>query len=110
MISRLFFLMIRRPPRSTLFPYTTLFRSDPSPEEKNAGFHRWRGAGVDSMQVNIRGAGHFEWSYSPNPMAAADRKSTRLNSSHATISYAVFCFKKKAEFCLNYSFPPFTNT
>src|SRR5579871_1959933 len=67
-----FFLMIRRPPRSTLFPYTTLFRSDafgssPSCTASNAG-SKW----ID-----------------------ADRKSTRLNSSHVEISYAVFCLKKK---------------
>src|SRR6266704_4753536 len=69
-----FFLMIRRPPRSTLFPYTTLFRSGP-------------------------------WSPRRGPSAAApgyppswpDRKSTRLNSSHVSISYAVFCLKKKRQ-------------
>src|ERR1022692_4146869 len=67
-----FFLMIRRPPRSTLFPYTTLFRS------KNKHLARWRGA-------------------QPPPLAGSytDRKSTRLNSSHLVISYAVFCLKKK---------------
>src|SRR5438552_14184402 len=73
-----FFLMIRRPPRSTLFPYTTLFRSSPA----------WAGG--------CRGTGD---SRSP-PTAWAicgerDRKSTRLNSSHQIISYAVFCLKKK---------------
>src|SRR5258708_12074101 len=66
-----FFLMIRRPPRSTLFPYTTLFRSRP-----HAG--RWR---------HPRRHGLLE--------AGPDRKSTRLNSSHQIISYAVFCLKKK---------------
>src|SRR5208283_5911416 len=66
-----FFLMIRRPPRSTLFPYTTLFRS--------ASVACWSGS---------RGA-------APNRTRFADRKSTRLNSSHITISYAVFCLKKK---------------
>src|SRR5476649_2979607 len=65
-----FFLMIRRPPRSTLFPYTTLFRSFP------CGLHDRRGR-------IPRGGG------------SADRKSTRLNSSHTVISYAVFCLKKK---------------
>src|SRR5438876_11212470 len=68
-----FFLMIRRPPRSTLFPYTTLFRS--------------RSAGP-------RPAGFFQKSSGPVP-APQDRKSTRLNSSHPSISYAVFCLKKK---------------
>src|SRR5574342_1058874 len=67
-----FFLMIRRPPRSTLFPYTTLFRSP-------AGAHPRRGR---------RGGLRTE-------RAAPDRKSTRLNSSHHRISYAVFCLKKK---------------
>src|SRR5574341_2189747 len=69
-----FFLMIRRPPRSTLFPYTTLFRSGIPPEEQSQLFSRF-----------TRGR------------AALDRKSTRLNSSHQLISYAVFCLKKKKE-------------
>src|SRR5476651_2806968 len=72
-----FFLMIRRPPRSTLFPYTTLFRSTP-PSTKMTTF------GNVSITVSI-----FSRSL------PADRKSTRLNSSHANISYAVFCLKKK---------------
>src|SRR5438477_12439517 len=67
-----FFLMIRRPPRSTLFPYTTLFRSD---------FRWWREVRVQRF-VRL----------SPPRI---DRKSTRLNSSHMSISYAVFCLKKK---------------
>src|SRR6476620_12515872 len=66
-----FFLMIRRPPRSTLFPYTTLFRS-PRTERRP---HRRAGRRL--------------------PRHPRDRKSTRLNSSHANISYAVFCLKKK---------------
>src|SRR5476649_3001935 len=67
-----FFLMIRRPPRSTLFPYTTLFRSlFPVP---------------DGLDGNTEPAREFE---------LRDRKSTRLNSSHTVISYAVFCLKKK---------------
>src|SRR6476620_11921964 len=69
--SSFFFLMIRRPPRSTLFPYTTLFRSRP----KRPAVHHRR----DDV-------GGLLW---------RDRKSTRLNSSHANISYAVFCLKKK---------------
>src|SRR5471032_3544892 len=67
-----FFLMIRRPPRSTLFPYTTLFRS------------------CDRQQP-VQPAGRA----GPDGAGRADRKSTRLNSSHITISYAVFCLKKK---------------
>src|SRR3712207_9034844 len=77
-----FFLMIRRPPRSTLFPYTTLFRSPrregPAPPAATA---RW------PSPARPRRAGR-----APRP---PDRKSTRLNSSHANISYAVFCLKKK---------------
>src|SRR3712207_7698023 len=79
-----FFLMIRRPPRSTLFPYTTLFRS---PEE--AG-DPWRGG--------VRAGGQEGLLDDPAqvvPRHHVDRKSTRLNSSHANISYAVFCLKKK---------------
>src|SRR5438874_5928182 len=70
--------MIRRPPRSTLFPYTTLFRSTPSP---------------DGALVEPTSDGGSNWmapSFDPQ-----DRKSTRLNSSHVEISYAVFCLKKK---------------
>src|SRR5438034_11692899 len=75
-LSSLFFLMIRRPPRSTLFPYTTLFRSSPSPS---------RIAHVRVQRTAPR----------PHARDASDRKSTRLNSSHTVISYAVFCLKKK---------------
>src|ERR1035437_10466583 len=70
----IFFLMIRRPPRSTLFPYTTLFRSV-TPEKE----HECRG------RLGFR----------REHRGPSDRKSTRLNSSHANISYAVFCLKKK---------------
>src|SRR3712207_9389732 len=91
-----FFLMIRRPPRSTLFPYTTLFRSYATytqwcqengeyqlsqkqlgPKLKDRGFRNQPSTG-----------GYMAW-------CGIDRKSTRLNSSHANISYAVFCLKKK---------------
>src|SRR3712207_7798100 len=75
--------MIRRPPRSTLFPYTTLFRSPPpGPARRPLGHARRAG---DQHPVH-RGGGRLRWT---------DRKSTRLNSSHANISYAVFCLKKK---------------
>src|SRR3989337_3227793 len=67
-----FFLMIRRPPRSTLFPYTTLFRSQPG-DLRRVDLHR------PAVRHRLR----------------PDRKSTRLNSSHGSISYAVFCLKKK---------------
>src|SRR3712207_7245775 len=98
--------MIRRPPRSTLFPYTTLFRSGP---------HPFPDAG--SVEASGRADGHHGWgsgrSERCQPLAPMffvcshvpmshlgridreDRKSTRLNSSHANISYAVFCLKKK---------------
>src|SRR3712207_8763293 len=95
-MSFVFFLMIRRPPRSTLFPYTTLFRSQRhrdvairAQEQRHlrqgtadgkvlqVGFHR-RPGGVGGRSERL-----------------GDRKSTRLNSSHANISYAVFCLKKK---------------
>src|SRR3712207_7812356 len=73
----LFFLMIRRPPRSTLFPYTTLFRS----------LHPRQPAGRRAAGRDAGDGGHLD-------RTAQDRKSTRLNSSHANISYAVFCLKK----------------
>src|SRR2546430_17616680 len=79
-----FFLMIRRPPRSTLFPYTTLFRS----------------TGIPSAERPGRGHDSFWCRAVPQPRTSrfpegGDRKSTRLNSSHSQISYAVFCLKKK---------------
>src|SRR3712207_7582501 len=91
-----FFLMIRRPPRSTLFPYTTLFRS-----ERGDGFHRTRSSPdgapiVAAIREAIEDAGLTpdDVDY-VNAHGTGDRKSTRLNSSHANISYAVFCLKKK---------------
>src|SRR3712207_7939002 len=97
--------MIRRPPRSTLFPYTTLFRSGPAGDrpvptlqhgaaQQVEGKHRERGRGrltvwgkeVETPRAQLSAHG---------PGAQEDRKSTRLNSSHANISYAVFCLKKK---------------
>src|SRR5690349_22132746 len=78
--------MIRRPPRSTLFPYTTLFRSDirAAPAQALPGLQRQRLA-VDAVLLVDGNA------------LRGDRKSTRLNSSHVEISYAVFCLKKKKE-------------
>src|SRR5256885_12846887 len=88
-----FFLMIRRPPRSTLFPYTTLFRS-------LAGQNALRRDGSSSRRfrravVHDRCARKTDRGITPWPQARLDRKSTRLNSSHLVISYAVFCLKKK---------------
>src|SRR5258707_5406196 len=89
-----FFLMIRRPPRSTLFPYTTLFRSlidaETAPHIRAArGLPRITLPGVLAEFSGLR-----ECVEDPLPFPG-DRKSTRLNSSHANISYAVFCLKKK---------------
>src|SRR5688572_32086302 len=77
--------MIRRPPRSTLFPYTTLFRSP-----DNQPWARFSEAwGIRFNSPDSR------WVFSSKPTVLIDRKSTRLNSSHSQISYAVFCLKKK---------------
>src|SRR3712207_8293160 len=95
--------MIRRPPRSTLFPYTTLFRSFALVEDQAAD------AGADVGSARLAGDHHVA-SLLPQScgealhlgrlagaLASLDRKSTRLNSSHANISYAVFCLKKKKQ-------------
>src|SRR2546430_7662106 len=81
--------MIRRPPRSTLFPYTTLFRSAPRFFRYLFG---WRAVTTDDFRARHH-AVHQRVDHSPAP----DRKSTRLNSSHSQISYAVFCLKKKTD-------------
>src|SRR5438874_10037320 len=94
--------MIRRPPRSTLFPYTTLFRSNVEQylfqDNKQAAFY----ANVATLPVNATSVFIRPYSLRQYSAAAAlcpidtlDRKSTRLNSSHVEISYAVFCLKKK---------------
>src|SRR3712207_8769599 len=100
-----FFLMIRRPPRSTLFPYTTLFRSraahrgvgrracwiyDLPASPARARSRAERSDGVNASEALWL---HFYWVF-----PGRDRKSTRLNSSHANISYAVFCLKKKNKY------------
>src|SRR3712207_8299614 len=95
-MSRIFFLMIRRPPRSTLFPYTTLFRSKEISGEPvlfvklEEDFYAYRhlcpGCGESLEEGSLKEA---------ELSCPGDRKSTRLNSSHANISYAVFCLKKK---------------
>src|SRR3712207_8914005 len=99
--------MIRRPPRSTLFPYTTLFRSDPEIFQNpvlyvwEPGFWQIQPSEAENLRRYLLKGGFvifddFEgpdhWN---NLVAQIDRKSTRLNSSHANISYAVFCLKKK---------------
>src|SRR5690242_21629981 len=85
--------MIRRPPGSTLFPYTTLFRSGKSP----LGLDRGVGvAGAEDVQhVPGEEGGDRVGEQAPAVVHRVDRKSTRLNSSHMSISYAVFCLKKK---------------
>src|SRR2546428_6404852 len=94
--------MIRRPPRSTLFPYTTLFRSWPEPLKKvlkSVLFLAGRGPSGRSPAVGVFlrcGSRHPEAPTRQNILRkGVDRKSTRLNSSHDQISYAVFCLKKK---------------
>src|SRR2546430_12724512 len=81
-----FFLMIRRPPRSTLFPYTTLFRS----HDQRGATHGAEGR-IDRGAAGAGGEGR----HAHAPHGRQDRKSTRLNSSHSQISYAVFCLEKK---------------
>src|SRR2546427_7839478 len=78
--------MIRRPPRSTLFPYTTLFRSVPGGA---------REAGLGLFHLFLGHVFYGQWVGDGLRGSPADRKSTRLNSSHSQISYAVFCLKKK---------------
>src|SRR3712207_7454977 len=86
--------MIRRPPRSTLFPYTTLFRSRAA--RPCVAFGRPSGFGLPPAQRLVVGiAVHAAPEEVEQAMRPLDRKSTRLNSSHANISYAVFCLKKK---------------
>src|SRR3712207_8180418 len=83
--------MIRRPPRSTLFPYTTLFRSRRACAARLGGRRR----ALKSARAAPRRQCRRQIVTQPPDRAAGDRKSTRLNSSHANISYAVFCLKKK---------------
>src|SRR3712207_7000969 len=81
--------MIRRPPRSTLFPYTTLFRSRGECEGEGLPWPRRQPSLADATRTGL--------GLKPHSLVARDRKSTRLNSSHANISYAVFCLKKKKQ-------------
>src|SRR2546430_5618694 len=90
--------MIRRPPRSTLFPYTTLFRSQSRPAAQLLPPADEGGAGaLGDPRHEARGVGHRSAALpgAIQDRGGADRKSTRLNSSHSQISYAVFCLKKK---------------
>src|SRR3712207_8576901 len=88
--------MIRRPPRSTLFPYTTLFRSRASSSPAHGSASALSRCAEESItRVQRRKSAHAE---KQRGRAAEDRKSTRLNSSHANISYAVFCLKKKTHY------------
>src|SRR3712207_7735828 len=89
--------MIRRPPRSTLFPYTTLFRSRGDHGPGQGPEHRLRHPAPDDPDREPGGGGDpvEEPAEGPRVPGLPDRKSTRLNSSHANISYAVFCLKKK---------------
>src|SRR5690348_17769432 len=84
-----FFFMIRRPPRSTLFPYTTLFRSETVAIGERQVEHLLAGSTGANQNAVV---GHRQC---PRRRGWPDRKSTRLNSSHPSISYAVFCLKKK---------------
>src|SRR3712207_7748456 len=96
--SVLFFLRIRRPPRSTLFPYTTLFRSRRLPPPALR-------AGGRRSPVRLQ-AGRLLLPVFERMLHRQDRKSTRLNSSHANISYAVFCLKKKMDASTLYATTP----
>src|SRR5690349_22947495 len=92
--------MIRRPPRTTLFPYTTLFRSSRTTEGRAADHFGGRDMGPRSAVQMTAGqatpyASHPGECHKGSPAPRKDRKSTRLNSSHVEISYAVFCLKKK---------------
>src|SRR3712207_8852349 len=98
--------MIRRPPRSTLFPYTTLFRSEPHRSHTADATAEtdpvvlvlpcpWCSSGITPAKVLRRRGASTVRNHSADAVPSPDRKSTRLNSSHANISYAVFCLKKK---------------
>src|SRR2546428_6240294 len=98
--------MIRRPPRSTLFPYTTLFRSPGAARDRHDGHLR----GLFLVLLPLRLAAQDRRSLRrdvavevPGRVHEGDRKSTRLNSSHDQISYAVFCLKKKKKITEDYS-------
>src|SRR2546422_4872172 len=83
--------MIRRPPRSTLFPYTTLFRSSGA---------RYRRLSIDNLPQFEGNGVYYGATFVESQLCVGDRKSTRLNSSHGYISYAVFCLKKKKKYSI----------
>src|SRR3712207_7085647 len=89
--------MIRRPPRSTLFPYTTLFRSRDVLDAGDRGTSRVLVGGQRRLQIGTLQRRDQRDRVLHRQLRARDRKSTRLNSSHANISYAVFCLKKKKQ-------------
>src|SRR5207248_9562305 len=101
--SRLFFLLLPPPPTPTLFPYTTLFRSIPIPARVDRATilrSEGRKRACSLPFHSLLRTGRFTWMYrwqlcGQRWISCPDRKSTRLNSSHRTISYAVFCLKKK---------------
>src|SRR5439155_23633727 len=90
-----FFLRPRRPPRSPLFPYTTLFRSLPRRSSPTAGSTRCRPTSGTASSRSTSPERRMWHARRCAPSVGRDRKSTRLNSSHVAISYAVFCLKKK---------------
>src|SRR5690349_23198593 len=97
----IFFLMIRRPPRSTLFPYTTLFRSNAEPLLEFINLNKDKSPQSLSASIPMNGADAIRfggWYHVAVTFDGKDRKSTRLNSSHVEISYAVFCLKKKKNY------------
>src|SRR2546426_3088780 len=94
LVAFVFFLMIRRPPRSTLFPYTTLFRSRLFERVRAAGAIR-ADVAVDDIALLLEQLAAIRVGDGVRTHELRDRKSTRLNSSHLVISYAVFCLKKK---------------
>src|SRR2546428_4591919 len=87
--------MIRRPPRSTLFPYTTLFRSRPAREAHGGHAQRAVAHELDDVERGAIAVERDGTALNVVQLVGQDRKSTRLNSSHDQISYAVFCLKKK---------------
>src|SRR3712207_6948234 len=97
--------MIRRPPRSTLFPYTTLFRSRGQRGRAAPALADHRPISRLITRVLAHAALHHAGLRSDKSLSMEDRKSTRLNSSHANISYAVFCLKKKHNSLSSYQTP-----